>query len=173
MAKTRAQAAMEYLVTYGWALLALFLVIAFLISSGAFSSSSFSVQECTFQPDLPCPSFILYKNSSALIPTTTLQFSVANGLGFQVNITNVSYITTDLGEQGRRTWVGTPLPTPSYLSSGKRANFTADFIGPKQPYERDFKTIIVTLTYYNCRNLPCSGPYTTSGRISTIVEKAA
>ena len=161
---------MEYLATYGWGLLALFLVIAFLISSGAFSSSNFSVQECTFQPDLPCSSFILYKNSSSA--KTTLQFNVANGLGFRVNISNVSYLTTDLGAEGRKIWAGS-LPNQTDLPSGKRAQFAMDFTGPKQPYERDFKTIIVTLSYYNCRNLPCTGPYTTSGRISTMVEKGS
>jgi hypothetical protein len=28
----------------------------------------------------------------------------------------------------------------------------------------------VKITYKNCRNLPCSGLYTTSGRVSAIVE---
>ncbi|MEM4634216.1 MAG: hypothetical protein QW275_03615 [Candidatus Anstonellaceae archaeon] len=166
----KAQAAMEYLVTYGWALLALFIVVAFLISSGAFSTSAFSVQECIFQPDLPCTSFILYKDGSGGASQTKLRFTLVNGLGFPMNISNVTYTTSDLGESGRKDWVGA-IPSPQYVPSGMRSNFSIDFPGPKQPHARQFKTIFVNLSYYSCRNLPCSGPYTTSGRISAIVEE--
>ena len=40
--RLKAQAAMEYLVTYGWALLILFVVVAYLLTSGAFSANSFA-----------------------------------------------------------------------------------------------------------------------------------
>ena len=166
----RGQAAMEYLVTYGWALLALFIVIALLISSGAFSASSYAVQECTFQPDLPCPSFMLYKSTSGA-PNTTLQFSLANGLGFPINITNVTYTATGLGDQGRNTYTGN-RPVPSgVIPSGQRMNFTQNFSGSAQPQIRDFKTIYVSITYSNCKGGTCRSNYTTSGRISTLIEK--
>jgi hypothetical protein len=58
MGLKKGQAMMEYLVTYGWALLALLIVVAVLLSSGVFSPNSFATQECTFQPDLPCSPFI-------------------------------------------------------------------------------------------------------------------
>ncbi len=161
---------MEYLVTYGWALLALFAVIALLISSGAFSSSSYAVQECTVQPDLPCPSFVLYRPEGGM-PVTTLQFSLANGLGFPINITNVTYTATGMGNSDRTTYTG-GLPAPSgIIKSGQRMNFTQNFSGAIQPQIRDFKTIYLSLAYSNCKRIPCSGSYTTSGRISTVVEK--
>jgi len=163
---------MEYLVTYGWALLALFAVVALLISSGAFSSSNFTVAECTFQPDLPCTSYILYKNPAT--GETTLQFSISNGLGFPIKITNMSYVATDLGLKGRNEYpIIAGLPSPQF-SSGDKMNFTYAFTGTAiQPGVHDFRTIYVSLAYSNCRFTPCVGNYTTSGRISVPVEQGS
>lgn len=171
MRNAHGQAAMEYLVTYGWALLALFFVIALLIGSGAFSVNNFSSQECVFQPDIPCSSFIIYKEPG---PTGDLQtviaFNISNGLGFPVKITNLSYSASGWGGSGVTVFEG-PL-TPVSLESGKYASFSYNVTGSSQPSERDFKTVFVKLTYYNCK-VPanCTGPYVTTGRISSTVER--
>ena len=169
----RGQAAMEYLVTYGWALLALFAVVAFLVSSGIFSSNSFMSQECTFQPDLPCPSSILYQNGT----NTTLRFSLVNGLGFPINITNggVTYIATDVGLQGRQVYQGDlPFAPGTIINSSTYMNFTHTFNGTVQPGPGSGRQIIVNIAYQNCKTLPCTpanGNYTTSGRISAFVQR--
>ncbi len=165
--RLRGQAMMEYLVTYGWALLALFLVIALLLASGAFSPNSFSVQECTFQPGLPCSPFIIYKNSSS--GQTVLRFTLANGLGFPINVTGVNYTVTDLGAEGRRQISGI-VPSSYAVSQGSSMNFEQNFSGPSQPEPKTFRTIYATIFYINCKNSVCSGPYQSSGRISAVVE---
>jgi len=152
----KAQVSLEYLFTYGWALIVLFFVLAFLFTSDFFSFSSYSPQECAFQSSFPCPSFIIYKSSSS----TFLKFYLVNGLGFPINITNVSYQTINLGQKGKSQKIG-PLPNPTFLLPGQRANFSVEFDGPTQPQERDYRSIIVS----------CSGPYTSVGRISGIIEK--
>jgi len=157
---------MEYLVTYGWALLALFAVVAFLATSGAFSSSNFSVPECTFQPDLPCSSFILYKPASG---EATLQFEITNNLGFPISITNITYMANDLGQQGQNTYSGT-LPSTRRIDQGDKLAPSHNFSGPRQPQQKDFKTIYVSIEYQNCRFSPCGGNYTISGRIAAPVE---
>lgn len=172
--KLLGQATMEYLVTYGWALLALFAVVAILISTGAFSSSNFSQKECTFQPDLPCSSFILYLDSG----TATLRYSLSNGLGFPIKIARITYRTTDMGFPGvKDDWID-EFDSPVF-NSGDPIDLAYVFQGEKQPAARDFKTIIATIEYYNCRqalaqqqecNPDTATPYTTSGRISTVVE---
>ena len=184
--RLRGQAAMEYLVTYGWALLALFAVIAILLSSGAFSTNSFSVQECTFQPDLPCVSYILYReNTAPATVQTDLKFTLTNGLGFPIKILNVTYVTTDIGQQGRVQWAGS-LPTVSgaagpitgsgIVQSGDKMSFSMAFPGDKQPLAKDFKTVYVTFSFANCKGAQfpatCDGAqnYTTSGRIAAAVE---
>ena len=158
---------MEYLVTYGWALLVLFVVVAYLLTSGAFSANSFAAQECVFQPDLYCSPFVLYRDSGA--GGTTLLFSLTNGLGFPINVTSINYTTTGIGANGRRSYSGTwPAST---IQSGERMNFTRTFSDDPQPSFNDFRTIYVEMSYYNCKNSPCSGPYLTSGRISAIVSQ--
>lgn len=161
------QAAMEYLVTYGWALLALVFVIALLIGTGAFSINSFSTQECTFQPDIPCSSFIIYKEASH----TTLSYKISNGLGFPINITGVNYTASGMGSPNTEVYPANPSE-PITLLSGASAELSYNFTGAAQPSEKDFKTVFVTLTFYNCK-VPanCTGPYVTSGRISSPVEK--
>lgn len=161
------QAAMEYLVTYGWALLALFMVVAFLFSSGVFSTGSFSVQECVFQPDLPCSPFILYKTSST---SATLQFNLSNGMGVPMKVTNVSYSAFDLAENGRADYPGTA--PAGLIASGGKMDFAQPFSGTKTVSAHDFRNIYVTLEYQICKpGFPsCSGPYTTSGRVSAAVE---
>ncbi|MCX6772283.1 MAG: hypothetical protein NTV88_00750 [Candidatus Micrarchaeota archaeon] len=171
----RGQAAMEYLVTYGWALLALFAVIAILISTGAFSSSNFAQKECTFQPGLPCSPFIIYTDGAA----TTIQFSVANDLGFPIKIKNMVYTTTNIGQPGKTDYsVSDPFGQQIFKQS-EPMNFLKTFEGATQPSPRDFRTIIVSIQYYNCKgiDLPekCNDEtapvYTTSGRISSVVEQ--
>jgi hypothetical protein len=162
---------MEYLVTYGWALLALLFVIALLIGSGAFSISNFTMPECTFQPDLPCSSFIIYKENAPSGVQTVIAFNITNGLGFPMNITNITYSFAGWGSPGTITADASP-PSPILVGPGESVAFSYNFTGANQPSERDFKTAYVYLAYYNCRSSsPCSGPYITFGRISSIVEK--
>lgn len=162
------QAAMEYLVTYGWAILMLLIVLTYLIATGAFSSGSFVVQECVIQPDLPCSPSALSKNST----DTVLRFSITNGLGFPVNFTSIAYTTFNIGKAGKNTQKD--RLDLNLIESGTKINFTKVFRGEVQPNLRDYRTIYFELEYYNCKgypNAPCSGPYVTSGRISALVQK--
>lgn len=168
MIQFKGQVMMEYLVTYGWALLLLLFVIAILVSSGAFSIGNFSSQECVFQPGLPCHSFMLYQDSSA--GQTVLLFRISNNLGFPINITEVNYTITNIGHEGRRQVSGN-LPNPIFLSSGIAANFSQNFSGPLQPQPQEFRTIFVSFAYHNCNSGVCRGPYLASGRISASVER--
>jgi len=156
---------MEYLVTYGWALLVLFVVVAYLLTSGAFSANSFAAQECVFQPDLPCSPFVIYREGGA----TKLQFTITNGLGFPMNISSINYTTTGIGAGGRRVYPGTaPAGT---IQPGARVSFNQTFAGEPQPSASDFRTIYVQISYLNCKSLPCSSVYMTSGRISASVQQ--
>ncbi|MFA5930450.1 MAG: hypothetical protein WC861_06220 [Candidatus Micrarchaeia archaeon] len=163
--ETKGQAAMEYLVTYGWALLILFVVVAYLLTSGAFSASSFAAQECVLQPDVPCSPFVLYNGGSG----TVLQFTLTNGLGFPINVSGINYTTNGIGATGRRVYSGT-APSGT-IAPGARMDFTQTFPDEPQPSVGDFSTIYVEMSYLNCKGSPCSGPYVTSGRISSIVQK--
>lgn len=159
---------MEYLVTYGWALMVLFVVVAYLLTTGAFSANSFASQECVFQPDLPCYPFVLYRDGGA----TTLKFTLANGLGFPINVSSINYTTVGIGAPGRMDYPDTPATrSRGIIQSGDRMYFNYTFTSGSQPSANDFRTLFVTFSYLNCKNpAACSGPYVTTGRISSVVE---
>jgi hypothetical protein len=156
---------MEYLVTYGWALLVLFVVVAYLFASGAFSASGFASQECVLQPDLPCSPFVLYREGGV----AKLQFSLTNGLGFPISVSEINYTTIGIGSAGRRVYPGT-APSGT-IASGARMNFTQAFPDAPLPSANDFRTVYVEIAYSNCKSTPCSGLYVTSGRISAVVQQ--
>ncbi|MBS3069012.1 hypothetical protein J4441_01470 [Candidatus Micrarchaeota archaeon] len=161
----RGQAAMEYLVTYGWAILALLVVLAALVSSGIFTASRFIWEECTFQPNLQCSPFILYSSDSS----STLQFSVLNGLGFPVRFTGIN-ATLANGEQMNA------LLEDTVTEEGTKAAFTTTLASPLPKGSR--QTIYVQLSYVNCLTTDtnacdeatASGEYVSSGKILANVQ---
>ncbi len=56
----KAQSAMEYLMTYGWAILIIAIVLAALFSLGVFSSSSFTGTVCVASSGFLCSNPILH-----------------------------------------------------------------------------------------------------------------
>ena len=92
MSAKKGQAAMEYLMTYGWAIVVLVVVIAALMATGAFNPSYLIAEECTLQPDLSCTGHVLYLDTSG---TPQLEFRISNGLGYDMRLTGVTVTTSD------------------------------------------------------------------------------
>ncbi|MGC8538644.1 MAG: hypothetical protein ACP5MK_02130 [Candidatus Micrarchaeia archaeon] len=61
------QSAMEYLMTYGWALLIMAVVLAALFAMGIFNPSNFAGQECILPAGFSCLNYYLYQNGTAQI----------------------------------------------------------------------------------------------------------
>lgn len=80
----RAQAAMEFLMTYGWAILVVLVAIGALAYFGVLNPGKFLPSSCTIGPGLACGEF------KATITNITIQ--VRNGLGKSINVT--TYILT-------------------------------------------------------------------------------
>ncbi len=53
---------MEYLITYGWAILIIAVVLAALFASGVFNPSHFAGQECVLSAGFSCLNYYLYPN---------------------------------------------------------------------------------------------------------------
>lgn len=71
MRKAKAQTAIEYLTIFGWALLALLVVLSALYMSGILKFQSVLPRECAFQPGVECTDF-------RLIPTQTCGFVICD-----------------------------------------------------------------------------------------------
>jgi len=83
----KAQSAMEYLMTYGWAILIIAIVFSVLVASGVFSPNSFVTPSCTLPAGLSCGNFFLYANG-------TLSVQIINSMQDPLNITAVGCAQT-------------------------------------------------------------------------------
>lgn len=157
----KGQAAMEYLMTYGWALLVLAIVIGLIISSGIFSPSYLISEECNLGPKIPCQ-FMLYTAGG----DTWLDVRVDNGFGYTIALTNV---TMDVEGEGQMEVTNIePLTLESGESSEIQAN-SGVLLG-----KGTTQVIRVSIGYYLCApevNPSCDLPsdptalHTISGRI--------
>ncbi|MFH0927738.1 MAG: hypothetical protein V1822_04120 [Candidatus Micrarchaeota archaeon] len=164
----KAQSSTEFLATYGWALLIMFLVIAMLISSGVFNPSRFANEECTFQPNLPCTQYYLAPSQGG----TSLSFNITNTMGFPIAImgyaAQIEGSFTDCFD-GK-------CSQPVYLKQGDSAMLTISPLAvPNAFTQSDFAKIKTTLQFRNCHGqteAACLSPaskipsYYTSGRIN-------
>ena len=82
----RSQSALEYMMTYGWAILVIVIVAAVLYSLGIFSPSSSLSTTVTGFANTPVSSAAFTNNGG-------LAFSVGDLVGYPIEITNVTEIT--------------------------------------------------------------------------------
>ncbi|MFA5106066.1 MAG: hypothetical protein WC506_03840 [Candidatus Micrarchaeia archaeon] len=137
----KGQAAMEYLVTYGWTLLVLVVIIAILIATGIFSPANFQPEECNFQPDFPCMNYIAYNNAAG---QTSLLFNASNGFGFPILIENISARTA----QGN--YVSGAV-APAYNTILRQGDTVSSNITmPGQSSSGKLESFYVTVTFRNC-----------------------
>ena len=83
----KAQAAMEFLMTYGWAILVVLVAIGALAYFGVLSPDKFLPSKCTLPSGLAC---LDHKASSS-----TVTLVIQNGIGY--DLTNVSVSVTGCG----------------------------------------------------------------------------
>jgi hypothetical protein len=83
----KGQTAIEYLITYGWAIAALLLVLGILLFYSTSLSPSIP-EKCIFPKEIICNNFYLSYNSSSA--NWNFSINITNNLGFKANITNVT-----------------------------------------------------------------------------------
>lgn len=156
----KGQAAVEYLTTYGWAILALVIALAVLVSTGIFSPSYLVAEECSFGNSLKCD-VALFNQAGA----TSMHVRFFNGFPYKVRITELQITGND----------GTELTgfVPNIeLESGAEYTYEADVIGA-QIAPDTLKRFSGNLTYVSCA--PELGPscstvsHSITGRVSARV----
>ena len=83
----KAQSAMEYLVTYSWALLILVLVLAALIGFGLFNQATYTPNACAIQGDFSCRNTTLYSAGN-------FAFTLGQSVSSPITITAIGCNTT-------------------------------------------------------------------------------
>lgn len=134
----KGQAAIEYLMTYGWAILALLIVSAVLLTSGILSPSYLVSEECSFGNNLPC-NFAIYNDGG----TTKLEMNIFNGYPYKIMIKEIYLETTD----GIQVFSG--FDSDIEILSGADHVYSADLSGPEVP-EGNAKRFVGNITYVSC-----------------------
>jgi len=87
--KKKAQAAMEFLMTYGWAILVVLVVIGALSYFGVLNPQNLLPEKCTLPMGLYCKDHII-KGDTATTNSNTISFKLENGMGRGIIITNIN-----------------------------------------------------------------------------------
>jgi len=148
----KGQAAMEFLMTYGWAILVVLVAIGALAYFGVLSPSRFMPKSCTFEPGIGCDDF---KASAA----GDIQLILANGKGESLTAVTaaISGCSADGNADGNDTWIdGEKL--------GGATGITLTGCGAATVGDRIKKTI--TLTYTSASGIV----HTASGELTGKIE---
>ena len=144
--KLRAQVAAEYLAIYGWALFAMFAVIAVLISSGMLSPGRFTSETCTFAPNLPCSGFYAAKTSTT--DQISVNFNITNTQGFPIYIKNCAF---SLVKGASVAYNGDPR-CGGYVPQGGSVVYNVPLQSSVKVFSNDLRTVTVNLTFRNCQD---------------------
>ena len=175
----KAQSALEFLITYSWAILALLAFMAALYYFGQFNGLQYAPAECSMGLDLPCMSYRISQSTG----TGYEVFLVGrNDIGFDMGFQNQTFVLTaeNLGLPGSNSYTGNC--SPSLVQKGHVFSCLVSI-----PYVQRVPRIGTTqrvglaFTYKNCDSNPaypstgnCSAAltvnHTVSGWISSPVE---
>ena len=145
----RSQSALEYMMTYGWAILIIVIVAVILYSMGIFNPSSSISTTITGFSSTPVSSAIFTDNGG-------LSLSVQNSVGYPIEITNITATTTTGGKVTIEPNI-TLLPGKSQVLVLSKV-FTAANQG-------SHISTAVTITYKEISQ-PLPGPYVSTGSIT-------
>src|SRR3989338_6494201 len=95
MIQKKGQAAMEFLMTYGWALLVVLIAIGALAFFGVLNPSKFLPQQCILGPGLACVDFKVVDDPSGITDNDLIHIKVRNGMGRNLDMFAI-YISKDV-----------------------------------------------------------------------------
>jgi hypothetical protein len=138
----KAQSAMEYLMTYGWAILIVIIVAAALFALGVFNPSTYTGRAATGFGGLGTPSDWQYTGTSFIV-------KLSNQVGQDINVTSVASTGC------------TPDTTPTDIAAGETGTFTLTCTASKSAGSSFSQA--VTVEYSVAGGLPRSASGTLTG----------
>ena len=140
--KGKAQSAMEFLMTYGWAILIMLVVVGVLFMLGVFNPQTASPNSCVLPAGFSCYGYVIRNGG-------VLEISIGQATGSDVNITGMACDEADTG----MTWVSPNV----VVRSGKYANITTAPVCytllDGTPAEGDFYRGTLYMNYTDTRTL--------------------
>lgn len=139
----KSQAALEFLMTYGWAILVVLVAVGALAYFGVLSPDKFLPAKCTLQSGLAC---IDHKATA-----TQLQVRVTNSLGYDLTVTDL---------KAQQCTAQTGLSTS--FANGASTTFTLTCVNSGSKYNGQFN-----ISY---TNVETTISHTNVGQITTRIE---
>ncbi len=127
MLRRKSQAALEFLMTYGWAILVVLVAISALAYFGVLSPENFLPAKCTLPAGLACTDFVVSStdiNSVQVVLRNGIGYGMKNmvvrvgGCAIPLDTDPIGQDTLNNGDQ--RTWQITAVACP--LTGGERLN---------------------------------------------------
>jgi len=163
----KGQSAAEYVITYGWAILALTIVIAALLASGVLSPNYMISEECNLGSNMPC-TFIVFNEEGK----TKMNIAIQNGFPYKINISRLEVKLTETGQS-----FDFENMAPTVIESGASTTYKGTLNGGQLP-QGSIKRFSASVEYYSCAPEISEGggcstsKHTISGKIvARIVSK--
>ena len=157
MTPLKAQSAMEYLTTYGWAILIIAVVVSVLAASGFFSAKTYTRNFCIFPADFSCVNGYLASTGNFFInlqQSTTAPINIT-AMGCNTNAT-VAYMTQ--------------YAPPVYLQIGNNVTKSvACFYINGTAYVQPPGTVFRGYFIINYTDLQTGFPHTEIGKLQEVV----
>ncbi|GIU69505.1 MAG: hypothetical protein KatS3mg002_0741 [Candidatus Woesearchaeota archaeon] len=148
---TKSQAALEFMVTYGWVILGVMIVIGALAYYGVFNTSKYINDECNFGNQLYCEDF--------RVTTDRIYITLRNNFGQEIVINNFlgNYNSQQLIFHDSFTNIGIPILPGETLSFGLEPD-------PRVTFPKNDKVNIKMTVSFN-RNIANAPLHNVSGLI--------
>lgn len=134
--RKRGQAALEFLMTYGWAILVVLIVIGALAYFGVLNPTIMLPEKCTLQMGMYCKNHLILSDNS-------VYFELENGMGKGVILRKVN-VSGDF----INCWADFTIPNNG--SSTCSNPFYGDFHGKKGLHIANGKSVIFNITEFPC-----------------------
>ncbi len=155
MGARRAQSAMEYLMTYGWAILIIAVVLSALFMLGLFNPSTFVSSQCIFPAEFSCISS--YLSTSGL-----LTVNIEQAVSAPINVTAIGCNTN-----ATTTFMETITPAV-YVPIGSNYTFNVWCHAGSTNYTGSVGSLYHGYIIMNYTNVQTGFPHTT---IATLLQK--
>jgi len=165
----RGQAAMEFLMTYGWAILVVLVVIGALAYFGILNPSTLLPERCEFQIGLNC--------KDHRVNQSEIRFSIENGKGNDINIVSITARSLSAQTNCSWDWATAGEPSARTIYNGDVETFALNAYNGVEPCNipaslagRNVKAKwLVEIVYYNVGSDP-SFTHTAEGQLLAKVE---
>lgn len=156
MKKKKSQAAMEFLMTYGWAMMVAMVIISTMAYFGVLNPQQFLPRKCVFQTGIICADHLVSSEDNSVT------FRLNNGLGADIQIERIL-----VADKARFVSCYEDDFSESYLPAGKERNFRLEDCGDLDEIPGVRIKADATITYVNQLT---QFKHTASGQLITDVE---